>query len=796
MLSERVGEVKVSRDDPEDPVSTAFPDELRPLVPFIVAMWDDGRGTDVEIAALRRAGAAAGLSTEASEALASWTEPSAPPTPNELAALRSFLRTVPLDDEQAALASLTTLGIALRAPTSDGPWSDSGAVSALDRAETELGLIGGETARRLRGIGPGAAAGPDAAPTALSASLLNRHLERDHSELRVRVLGLLEADELRPRQGLPYEEYREHVLEALRFLAGEGLGALAYPVEHGGAGDPGASIAVFETLAYGDLSVLVKFGVQFGLFGGSILQLGTARHHERYLPSIGRLELPGCYAMTETGHGSNVRDLETIARFDPEARELVLDSPTEAAGKDWIGNAARHGRIAVVFARLEVAGEDHGVHAVVVPIRDEAGRPLPGVRIEDRGLKVGLNGVDNGRIWFDDVRVPVENLLDRFATIDEVGTYRSPIPSPGRRFFTMLGTLVAGRVSIATASVSATKLGLTIAVRYAAGRRQFGPGAGDERPILGYTSMQRTLMPALATTYGLHFAVRDLQARFDAWARSSQPGATPTSASDDVALADDGTLEVRAAGLKAWASDHCSATLAACREACGGQGYLAANRLGALKADTDIFTTFEGANAVLYQLAAKGLLSAFRDEMGDLDLRGALRWIGERAETTLTETNPVVTRRTDTDHLLDPDFHRSALQYRQARLLRSVARRIRARLRRGVDSFDAVNEVQDHLIALARANVELDVFDAFRDGVEDAPAEVRLELDRLCALYALSRIEVDRGWYLESGYLEPNKARAIRTLVGSLCAEAAAHGPSLVDAFGIPEFLLPDLVRD
>jgi acyl-CoA oxidase len=171
--------------------------------------------------------------------------------------------------------------------------------------------------------------------------------------------------------------------------------------------------------------------------------------------------------------------------------------------------------MATVFAQLEVNGVEHGVHAILVPIRDEAGHPLTGIRIEDNGAKVGLNGIDNGRIWFDRVRVPRDHLLDRFATVTEDGRYESPIESSGRRFFTMLGTLVAGRVSIAAASVSVAKRALVTAVRYSDRRHQFGPDGSSEVPILWFTTQRRTLLPRLATTYALHFAVRDLTERYD-----------------------------------------------------------------------------------------------------------------------------------------------------------------------------------------------------------------------------------------------------------------------------------------
>ena len=156
-------------------------------------------------------------------------------------------------------------------------------------------------------------------------------------------------------------------------LADEGGTAIGFPVEYGGEGEVGKSIAAFETLAFGDLSLLVKCGVQFGLFGGAVLHLGTAKHHERHLSAITSLELPGCFAMTETGHGSNVQALGTTATYDADAGEFVIHTPDADARKDYIGNAARDGRMAAVFAQLIVGGERRGVHALLVPIRDEHG---------------------------------------------------------------------------------------------------------------------------------------------------------------------------------------------------------------------------------------------------------------------------------------------------------------------------------------------------------------------------------------------------------------------------------------
>src|SRR5690606_36400344 len=148
---------------------------------------------------------------------------------------------------------------------------------------------------------------------------------------------------------------------AVRRLADEGLGRLSYPRAVGGENDPGAALAVFETLAFGDTSVVIKYGVQFGLFGGSILNLGTERHHRAYLSDVGSRARPCCYAMPWTALVSIVRDIETVARYDEATLEFVVETPGARARKDWIGNAALHGRLATVFVRLIVLGEDHGV---------------------------------------------------------------------------------------------------------------------------------------------------------------------------------------------------------------------------------------------------------------------------------------------------------------------------------------------------------------------------------------------------------------------------------------------------
>jgi acyl-CoA oxidase len=587
---------------------------------------------------------------------------------------------------------------------------------------------------------------------------------------------------------LSTEEYRATVLELVRELAETGQPHTGFSPEYGGKGDVGGVVTAFQVLGYGDLSLLVKAGVQWGLFGGAVQVLGTERHHERYLRQIMDGELLGCFAMTETGHGSDVQHLRTTATYDPVTEEFVIETPEPGARKDYIGNAARDGRMAVVFAQLVTQGETHGVHAFLVPIRDDAGAAMPGVEIGDCGHKAGLNGVDNGRLTFRSVRVPREALLNRFADVSADGTYSSSIENEGRRFFTMLGTLVRGRISVAGGAGSASQKALTLAIRYGERRRQFAdPGTGQETAILDYRAHQRKLLPALATTYALLFAQDDLVAEMH---RLQAP-----RSDQDAAEADETgqrELESRAAGIKAVATWHATRTIQTCREACGGAGYLSENLLPQLKADTDVFTTFEGDNTVLLQLLAKNLLSDYGKGVQKLSPLGLARFVGGQALDAAAEKTGVnkLPRRLPGRGLRPRDRaeQRRLLADRAEHLLGGVARRLRPALKKGADQFGIFNAAQDHLLDAARAHVDVLVFDAFVAGIErTADPSVRALLETVCDLHALATIERDRAWYLEHGRLTAAETRACVAAVNDLCAELRPHARLLVDAFGIPE---------
>jgi acyl-CoA oxidase len=621
-------------------------------------------------------------------------------------------------------------------------------------------------------------------------------------QLRNALDGRFRDAKNQTREWLSREQFRPHytpntvlarakVAEQMTLISAAGISDEGFRKEHGGTGDVGAAITMIEMLAMSDLSLMVKAGVQWGLFGGAVENLGTERHHEAYVKKIIDLELLGCFAMTETGHGSDVQSLETTATYDAETEEFVIHSETPTARKDYIGGAAETARIAAVFAQL-ITTEDgepvnHGVHCVLVPIRDDEGNDLPGVTTSDCQYKGGLPGVDNGRIMFDHVRVPRVNLLNKYGDVAPDGTYTSPIDNANRRFFTMIGTLIRGRVTVGGSAGNAARVALDIAVRYALERRQFSaPDDEGEVLIMDYLVHQRRLFPLIARSYALQFAQNELVSK------------THDLQTSDVADAEEQReLESRAAGLKAANTWHASRAIQEAREACGGAGYMAENRLIALRGDTDVFTTFEGDNHVLTQLVAKELLTAYADDikgMSPVDwVRFAANTVGERVlKRTAAEAimQRIVDARQDSEEegsLFNRGTQVNMFEERESYLLSSVARRLQGKSKE-MSEFDAFNSVQDHVLHAATAHIDRIVLEAFVAGIDACPDEEARELlGIVCDLYALSVIEDDKAWFIEHRYLSTERAKAVTRGINDRCRALRPQARTLVDGFGIPE---------
>ena len=307
---------------------------------------------------------------------------------------------------------------------------------------------------------------------------------------------------------------------------------------------------------------------------------------------------------------------------------------------------------------------------------------------------------------------------------------------------------------------------------------------------MDYRAHQRRLLPRLARTVALQFLqtenVAELHRIF------SELGGDVDDGSRRV-------LETRAAGTKAVATWHATDTIQTCREACGGAGYLAENLLPQLKADTDVFTTFEGDNTVLLQLVAKTLLTNYQDEVMDMSPVGQARFAADLVRDMVVERTSatrMVQRlvdnlpgREEDRELRDPGTLVAMLQYREEHLMDTVARRVVAGIQlEDKDPFIAFADVQDHVLEAAEAHVDRLAIDAFVAAIDDVDAgPVRDLLDQLVALHGLAMVERHRGWYQEHGRLSAGRAKAVIREVNELCTELRPHVATLVAAFGVPE---------
>lgn len=655
----------------------------------------------------------------------------------------------------------------------------NGGAPFLDELKASLGAA--RNAQRKR---------PERDPEHIDVSALGEQLLGRWAEVRKIVRAITAHPGIHKIEGLTHHQHREQTFKQLKVMADLKTVHRAFPKRLGGEEDPGGNVAGFEELVTADPSLQIKSGVQWGLFGAAVMHLGNQEHQDTWLPGIMSLQTPGCFAMTETGHGSDVASIDTTATYDPESNEFVINTPFRSAWKEYIGNAAVDGLAAVVFAQLITKGVNYGVHAFYVPLRDPQTREfLPGITGEDNGIKGGLNGVDNGRLHFDHVRVPRTHLLNRYGDVNAEGNYTSPITTPGRRFFTMIGTLVQGRVSLDGASVAAAKLSLQIAITYASQRRQFNATSDIEQEVLlDYQRHQRRLLPLLATTYATSFAHEELLEKFQV-----------VFSGENETDQDRQDLETLAAALKPLSTWHALETLQECREACGGAGFMVENRFTSLRADLDIYTTFEGDNTILLQLVAKRLLTDYAKEFRTVDFGVLARYAaGQAADLALNKTGlrqmaqfvaDTGSVQRSAQALKEAETQRALLTDRSQSMVAEIGGALKdaTKLPRS-EGAKVFNRHQNELVESARAHAELLQWEAFTRGLEHVEdTKTREVLTWVRDLFGLGLIEKHLGWYLMNGRMSMQRARAVGEYINWLLAAIRPHAVDLVDAFGYTE---------
>ncbi|KAM3865087.1 peroxisomal acyl-coenzyme A oxidase 1 [Diretmus argenteus] len=509
--------------------------------------------------------------------------------------------------------------------------------------------------------------------------------------------------------------------------------------------------------------------LHLGMFLPTLLNQASPEQMDRYFMPAWNLEIIGTYAQTEMGHGTHLRGLETTATYDPATQEFVLNSPTVSSIKWWPGGLGKTSNYAIVLAQLYTQGKCRGLHAFIVPIRNmSTHEPLPGIVVGDIGPKFGFNEVDNGFLQLQDVRIPRDNMLMKYAQVEPDGSYVKP-PSAKLTY----GTMVFIRSMIVGMAGSALAKSCTIAIRYSAVRHQSEIRPGEPEPqILDYQTQQYKLFPLLATAYAFHFVGRYMSETYHRITGDISQG-------DFSELPE---LHALSAGLKAFTTWAANTGIEVCRMSCGGHGYSCSSGLPDIYVNFTPTCTYEGENTVMMLQTARHLVKSYRQAQAGQRLSGIVSYLNE-AQQWRVQPQPVSGRPTaaninDLANLVE------VYKLRASKLVELAAKSIEQELQCRKSQADAWNNSAIDLVRASDAHchyVVVKLFSAKLEQIEDAA--VHSVLSTLALLYALQGIAQQSGDFLQAELLSVPQLLQVSVRIKELLSELRPNAVALVDAF-------------
>ncbi|XP_020323990.1 peroxisomal acyl-coenzyme A oxidase 1-like isoform X1 [Oncorhynchus kisutch] len=508
--------------------------------------------------------------------------------------------------------------------------------------------------------------------------------------------------------------------------------------------------------------------LHLAMFLPTLLNQSSPEQMEKFFIPAWNLDIIGTYAQTEMGHGTHLRGLETTATYDPATQEFVLNSPTITSIKWWPGGLGKTSNHAIVLAQLHTQGKCHGLHAFIVPLRSmNTHIPLPGVVVGDIGPKFGFDEVDNGYLKLENVRIPREHMLMKYAKVEADGTYVKP-PSAKLTY----GTMVFIRSMIVGEASSALAKSCTIAIRYSSVRHQSEIRPGEPEPqIMDYQTQQYKLFPLLATAYAYKFVGQYMNQVYHRITGDISQG-------DFSELPE---LHALSAGLKAFTTWTASEGIEVCRMACGGHGYSRCSALPDIYVNFVATCTYEGENTVMMLQTARFLIKSYQQASAGHQLSGIVSYLNEserRLQPQSVSSRPTVVNVNDLASLVE------AYKLRAAKLVEVAAKSIHQELQKRVSQEDAWNNSAIDLVRASNAHCHYVVVKLFAAKLgEIGDTGVHSVLSTLALLYALQGIQQHSGDFLQTGLLSVPQLSQVSQRLKELLAQLRPNAVALVDAF-------------